>query len=53
MKSDIKQVTERIIKITRPDTGVTLWTAAKDGESIISYSRERVEQWLERPPLQV
>lgn len=42
-----------LVKITRLDTGVVLWIAAKDGESIISYHREHVERWLTLGPLNI
>lgn len=41
-----EQITPELTRITRSDTGVVLWTAAKGGESVISYSREHVERWL-------
>lgn len=40
-----------LVKLTRTDTGVVLWTAARGGEVIISYDRARVEDWLTLGPL--
>lgn len=40
-----------LVKLTRTDTGVVLWAASRDGESIVSYHREHVERWLTLGPL--
>ena len=47
-----EQITPELTRITRSDTGVVLWTAARGSESVISYSREHVERWLSASPLQ-
>lgn len=46
MSRSYEQVTPDLTKITEHDTGVILWCAGKNGESIISYSRQHVERWL-------
>lgn len=46
MNRSSEQITADLVKITEHSTGAVLWTAARDGESIISYSRQHVERWL-------
>lgn len=40
-----------LVRLTRADTGVVLWTATRDGEVLFSYSREHAERWLTLGPL--
>ena len=43
--------TDGVIRLTRTDTGVFLWTASRGGEVVLSYSRKHVERWLTLGPI--